>query len=259
MSEHEALIRQWREEGFRLPFEEPGKFYDEAYWSRDKFRLYPAVQAGGDITVCEYLPPAKEWHGFAVTLEAFWYALQYKPSSLVDIGCGAGSLVDYARRDGINAIGCDVSEAAINDPVPGAKGHVFCADITHPAAIRDADVVTATDLMEHIHEDDLDYVINGLYRVAQKHVCLCVCVARKTSDAWTHVKGDPVPLDRAWIAVAGHVTLRPWNWWTKRLTKDGWAPNWPAMHSYDCFWALHPALKAVESWCPANVIIMSKH
>lgn len=260
-AEKEALVKRWLEHGFDLPFDDPESFYSSEYWSREHFRPYPAVQPGGIVQVCEYYPPAPEWHGFAPLLEGLWGALGYKPVSLLDVGCGCGSLVGHARRQGVDACGVDVSRHAVEHPVPDAAGHIFFGDIRGREPTRMYDVVTATDLMEHIHEPDLDGVIDSLLRLTQRHLVMDICVARRPADEWVHESGTPVPLEWAWVAVAGHVTLRPSEWWRKRFLKrtDGlFRIDWPSMYRFAEFMALHPQLKQVESWCPANILMLER-
>lgn len=266
-----ALAHLWRlQGGYRIPLEAPGEFYDDAYWQRGRFRLYPTVQAGGAVGVAEYHPPAAEWHGFTPILEGLWQALGDKPKTMLDIGCGCGSLVAQARRQGIDAVGYDVSRYAIEHPVDGAKGHIYLADVRHPGAAREAQVVISTDLMEHIHEENLDELMQSMLSLTQEHLVMDICVARRPSDVWQHTPGELVPLDRSWIAIAGHVTIMPHQFWADRFlantSRADWLLrmgndshiNWRAMHLFAQHMALHPALSKVESWCPANILILSR-
>jgi len=116
--------------------------------------------------------------------------------------------------------------------------------------------------MEHIHEPYLDGLIDGLLKLTRKHLVMCICVCRLPSDEWEHVLGTQVPLERAWIAVAGHVTLHPHAWWCERFERHaayyGLYINWKAMHKLAQFMALHPSLRTIDSWCPANILILSR-
>lgn len=257
----EKLVEHWEQHGFDLPLDDPASFYSGEYWSRKRFRLYPAVHPGGEIQVCEYLPPAPEWHGLALILEGLWGALDYKPQTLLDVGCGCGSLVGHARRQGVDAVGMDISKHAVEHPVPFAKGHIYLGDVRNPEATRPADMVTATDLMEHIHEPYLDGVIDGLLAMTKRYLVMCICVARRPDDEWVHVMGTPVPLERAWIAVAGHVTLHPHRWWAERFEERAagkFRIDWKGMHRFAQMMALHAALNPVSSWCPANMLFLER-
>ena len=167
----------------------------------------------------------------------------------------------HARRQGIDAFGVDISSHAIENAVENARGHIELADIRCPGAVHEAECVTATDLMEHIHEPDLDGVIDSLLRLATRHLVMCICVPRVPAQEWVHEPGTMVPLEWAWVAVAGHVTLHPSKWWRKRFAArmgEEFVVDWPAMYQFAEFMALHPALKSVDSWCPANILILSR-
>lgn len=255
------LIAHWKTHGFDLPVDDPSAFYSGEYWRRDRFRPFPAVQPGGIVQVAEYHPPAPEWHGFSPLLEGLWGALGYKPATLLDVGCGCGSLVGHARRQGIDACGVDVSAHAIENAVEAARGHIRLADIRNPGEVHEAEVVTATDLMEHIHEPDLDGVIDSLLRLARRHLVMCICVPRVPSQEWVHDPGTTVPLEWAWVAVAGHVTLIPMHKWEERFREraNGTAyVDWERMCRFNRFMCLHHGLKTIEAWSSANILIITK-
>jgi SAM-dependent methyltransferase len=69
---------------------------------------------------------------------------------LLDIGCGAGSLLEAARKHGWNAQGLDVSAGAVKH-VRSLGFEVFEGEL-HEAAFpsRHFDVVTAAELLEHL-------------------------------------------------------------------------------------------------------------
>lgn len=256
-----ALIEHWLTHGFDYPIDDPAAFYSGDYWRRDVFRPYPAVHPGGVIQVAEYYPPAPEWHGFGPLLEGLWGALGYRPATLLDVGCGCGSLVGHARRQGIDARGVDVSAHAIEHAVPDARGYTSRGDIRSPGEVQPAEVVMATDLMEHIHEPDLNGVIDSLLRLTQRHLVMCICIPRVPAQEWVHEPGTPVPLEWAWVAVAGHVTLHPHAWWVERFEAravGAFTVDWRGMARFAQFMALHPALKQVDSWCPANILMLER-
>ncbi len=71
---------------------------------------------------------------------------------LLDIGCGAGNLLQAARKNGWNAQGLDVSAGAVKH-VRGLGFEVFEGELTD-AAFPDQhfDVVTAAELLEHLFD-----------------------------------------------------------------------------------------------------------
>ncbi|HKR15581.1 MAG TPA: class I SAM-dependent methyltransferase [Pyrinomonadaceae bacterium] len=69
---------------------------------------------------------------------------------LLDIGCGAGNLLQAARKNGWNAQGLDVSAGAVKH-VRGLGFEVFEGEL-HDAAFpsQHFDVITAAELLEHL-------------------------------------------------------------------------------------------------------------
>jgi SAM-dependent methyltransferase len=80
------------------------------------------------------------------------FAPYRKTNRLLDIGCGAGSLLEAARKHGWQAQGLDVSSHAATH-VRGLGFEVFEGELPE-AAFPDQhfDVVTAAELLEHIFE-----------------------------------------------------------------------------------------------------------
>ena len=75
-----------------------------------------------------------------------------KTNRLLDIGCGAGSLLQAAARAGWNAVGVEISFPAV-EHVTAAGFEAFCGELAE-ARFPDGhfDVVTASELLEHVPE-----------------------------------------------------------------------------------------------------------
>ena len=80
------------------------------------------------------------------------FAPYRQTNRLLDIGCGAGSLLEAARQHGWQAQGLDVSLHAANH-VRGLGFEVFAGEL-HEAAYpsQHFDVVTAAELLEHVSD-----------------------------------------------------------------------------------------------------------
>lgn len=116
-------------------------------------------------------------------------AEQYDCSSVLDYGCGQGSLAKA-----LNGSGLSVREY---DPaIPGKDGHPVFADL-----------VVCTDVLEHIEPDKLDQVLKHLRILARKAVFLVV----STRPALL-----TLPDGRN-----AHLTVESSAWWEARVTGAG--------------------------------------
>jgi len=78
------------------------------------------------------------------------FAAYRSTNRLLDIGCGAGSLLQAARRAGWDAEGLEVSKPAA-EHVRAEGFRVFCGELSEAAYPSDNfDVVTASEVLEHL-------------------------------------------------------------------------------------------------------------
>lgn len=120
---------------------------------------------------------------------------EYKPSRVLDVGCGEGHLVESFLKAGVDAVGMD------NSPFAGnlIKGHFVVADATKrfPFTDNSFDVCVSKDFFEHLEEKDIDFVYSEMKRVA-KNVVALICY-----------KSDRMFWD--------HKTIKDYLWWKERL------------------------------------------
>ena len=221
------------------------------------------LQANGSLKKWSYFNPDGEWLGCKQITEA--WKIMFNPTNLLDVGCGRGQMVAYARNIGIEAEGFDFSEWATGDE---GRYHrtkaewIKCHDATEPWPYEDGsfELVIALDLLEHIYEDDLDFVIGELYRVASKYVFLQIAVSGsggtqgRDDRGYMFKKGDPVPIGLEGCAVAGHVTVMPETWWHERLYNDDWFSS-RSMVNHFCS-LVDPAI--IKNWVLNSIIALER-
>ncbi len=88
--------------------------------------------------------------------------------SYLDVGCGRGEMVDYAKTIGFSpTLGVDIVPALIDgERVIYGEGHAL------PVADKSWDVVTLFDVIEHLLPGDDEAVCRELARVARRHILL---------------------------------------------------------------------------------------
>lgn len=208
------------------------EYYDEAYFKTPKGKKFR--QADGSLGAWSYANPTGDNAGCKPIVEA-WKTM-FQPKTMLDIGAGRGTLVAYARRAGIEAVGFDFSKWAVSDEgrfAPCKAEWLVEHDATKPFPYPDRafDLTVALDLFEHIYLDDLPRVISELYRVSKKWIFLQIAIAGsgglqgRDEDGYILEKGKPVPVQFEGCAAAGHVTLRKENWWYERFESDDWMPR----------------------------------
>jgi SAM-dependent methyltransferase len=196
-------------------------WYDDKYFADKEGKAFK--QPDGSVKYWGYKNPDGEYIG-ADKIAKAWKTI-FQPENMLDVGCGRGTFVAYARLQGIPALGFDYSEWAIRHPHPKCEpGWIFVHDATKHFSCPDKvfDLVMGTDILEHIYEDDLTFVIDEIYRLSRRWVFLQIPVVDGVREKGYILKrGERIPFEdgRTW---AGHVTVCTADWWRERLERDDW-------------------------------------
>lgn len=202
-------------------------YYGERYFADATGIEY--TDENGNTHTWGYRNAVGEWTGCAPIVEAWKQLLN--PFNMLDIGCGRGTFVTYARDAGIIAEGFDFSKWAIDHPYYRCNRDwikVHDATIKFPYQDDQFDLVINLDLMEHIYAEDCEFVIDEMVRVARKYIFLQIAIVGNGSDpsvsdtGYILQKGVPVPNELQGVAVAGHVTVQPTVFWMSKLFREGW-------------------------------------
>lgn len=128
-----------------------------------------------------------KWAGIVLQL-----AIEYEAGSILDYGCGAGSLAKALRSQPLNGM-----RIAEYDPaIPGKDGL--------PAF---ADLVVCTDVLEHVEKELFPAVLQHLKMLARK--ALWVVVATQESNK------------RLADGRNAHLIVKPAWWWKKKFIRAG--------------------------------------
>jgi len=243
-----------------VPEEFTADYYDRFYFADERGKAFR--RPNGTINHWGYRNPEGEFLGAKEIAEA-WKTI-FQPKNALDVGAGRGTFIAYMRDVGIKAEGFDFSEWAV-----GEGRYKRCRpewlrlhDATKPWPYKDKsfDLVVALDFYEHIYEEDLNFVISEMYRVAKKWVFLQIAVAGtgglqgRSEKGYILKKGEPIPVGLEGCAVAGHCTVCSEEWWYERLDHEDWVPrrdmvNW--------FVALVPN-EIISNWLKNSVIILER-
>jgi SAM-dependent methyltransferase len=246
--------------------------YNDAYWQGKK-----EYQSGGQTH--HYHGPSLTWEGFKMIADIVAPLVPGK--SILDIGCSAGSFVAEFQKRGYDAYGVDISEHAVKYAVPSMKGRLCHADIsskphlytTHhretdfPQVWPDRyDVVSATDLLEHLYEEDLDRTFDWMVAKSNKWLFFCVATCHDPANPssfrnvqeFVHTKGADVPPQWEATAVAGHVHVRRWQYWAKYFQKKQLTIRWDLMYLLQMAREFDKGFLATLGWHHGNTWILEK-
>ena len=128
---------------------------------------------------------------------------------VADLGCSGGALVKNFINEGIEAIGIegsDYSQKNARAEWATIPDNLFTADITKPFFIVDGteigqcDIITAWDVLEHIHENDLGVLISNIRNNLKNNGLFVASVATFADEHY-------------------HVTLKEKDWWLDLFKK----------------------------------------
>jgi 2-polyprenyl-3-methyl-5-hydroxy-6-metoxy-1,4-benzoquinol methylase len=100
----------------------------------------------------------------AVAAVAVFYE-QFKPKSVIDIGCGCGIYLKYFAERGVEIIGYDGSPAALKESLVGDKIKIF--DLARPLRLeKKFDLALCLEVAEHLEEKDADTLVETLINLS---------------------------------------------------------------------------------------------
>ncbi len=202
--------------------------YDEHYYFADK--------VGGK----KYVDSAGQEKIFGYTCGGLWnfqgilnklISLLGKPQSVLDIGAGCGGFVATCKANGIEALGLEFSQCAIDNAILDSRPLLVKWDIedTPWPVTHKYDWVTCIDLFEHLFAERADDVIKEAKRVSAKYIIAKICTAQRPHEEWSAKKAS---LDEVlaqakkegfeWLVVSGHVNSQFPDYWLKKFVDKQW-------------------------------------
>lgn len=135
--------------------------------------------------------PMKKLAGLIVSL--------YTPRSVLDMGCGEGTLVSCLEDLGVHTLGVDWSPAAMEM----AKTPFLLHDLRHPIVLAHFDVTVSLEAAEHVPAEYVDVFVGN---ISQSPFLLF-------SAAPPGVPG------------LYHIHCQPMSWWENKLGDAGLVPD----------------------------------
>ena len=156
---------------------------------------YTTAHLGGDD---DYSWENERWRDFFMSVADRAIALT-NPSSVLDVGCATGMLVQAFVTHGVEAEGIDVSEYAVSHAHADVSGRLRVASATEPLDGR-WDLVTCVEVLEHMSPDEAQTAIDNICGATDR-----VLFSSTPSDfaEATHVNVQPTADWAAWFAERG--------------------------------------------------------
>lgn len=209
-----------------------------------------------------YHGPSLTWDGFDHVADALRVVLPHGP--LLDVGCGGGDLARRLKARGFDPYGVDISEYAIENASVDMRDRLHICDISAspplpPHFPETFKSVIATDLLEHIYEEDLEKTFNWILERTEKWLFFCVATAAHDKKEFILKKGEPVPPRDEKVAVSGHVNVRTFWYWLKFFENF---PNrilrvdWKKMYLFQLRREAIPAWRDTMGWNMQTTFIL---
>ena len=248
-------------------------YYDQLYFADKEGKCYLVPgEKGWKVEHWGYRNPNGEFFGASAIAKAwkkmFWkypeiiatenVAPKLPTFYMLDCGCGRGTFLAYARDEGMQAIGFDYSDWAVNHPYPRCKKewlHNWDATKLWPLSNKDWDLVVALDFYEHLYTDDIDFVIDEMFRVAKKWIFLQIATVDGVREkGYILKKGEPVPNELQANVVAGPVTVQTAQFWYDKLDDEDFIPRRDLVQ---WFTALVPN-EIIRNWLANTIIVLER-
>ncbi len=192
------------------------------------YASYDRISSNADIAA--YLL----WRNFPVTTS-------------LDVGCATGFLVEALRELGVDALGSDISQYAIDHATPGARDHLRVGNLTDGLPFTDGqfELVSTLEILEHIPPSDIPQALKEIRRVCGGLVYATIpSFGHNGSGPDGHFEGKvrpeqlahykslgadyfgPVPdedleVDANGVPIEGHLCIAAFSWWTDRFAEVG--------------------------------------
>lgn len=251
------------------------KYYDYDYFASEQGKQY--CRPDGRVEFWGYKNPNGFWDGCHPIAKAWKEVFGLEKCNtdsglckVCDVGCGRGQFVWALRTLGIEAWGFDFSKWAIENKYKDCQdGWIIQWDATKgwPYGDLSFDLVLALDIMEHIYSDDLNFVINQMYRVSKKWVFLQIAICgtgglqgESGFQGYVLKKGDEIPIELEPVVVAGHVTVRNRQFWIDKLLKDsdGNERKWRVRDDLVIEFIGRVSAAVIDNWLKNTMIILEK-
>jgi len=159
----------------------------------------------------------------------FDLAMLWKPSSLLDLGCGRGEICLHAARNGVTTVGVDYAKEAIaiarrraTDSTELASRMTWiCDDLNAVELDERFDVVVVSDVIEHLAAQEIETMLKRISGFLKANGKL---VLHTFPNSWFY-KYDYPKRRRAAAAIGAHLPAQPRSRFEREMHINEQSPN----------------------------------
>lgn len=148
------------------------------------------------------------------------YEESFHPQNSLDVGCGAGFLVNHFRGKKIQAFGVDGSKYALSIAPQSVRDYLMRVDLENerlPFDDESFDLVTSIEVLEHLQAKKVGGLLNEIERVCKKSGILFVTTPTKYFDSrFAHILQGRGP-----FVNQDHVNVQNRGYWVRQFTLHG--------------------------------------
>ena len=152
------------------------------------------------------------------------------PESIIDAGSGCGGFIATVNHNGINGVGLEFSQFAIDNAILDAKKYLIKCDLSQtPWPVEQHDWVLAIDLCEHLFQEDVDKFVEEAKKKAKKYIIAKICTAQLPREVWSAKKAPyEEVIEQAkregfeWLVASGHVCCEAPQVWIDKFVDSNW-------------------------------------
>jgi len=149
-----------------------------------------------------------DWHeGVAQQIIKITNGLE---GNVIDIGCGTGFLMKHLLAHDINVVGIEISQYAVDHPMPECAGRIFYGDASEiPYEDKSFDWAISFSTLEHISEELTDKCLEEMCRVSKRAFVQIAMICEQASKQKL-LDEDP-----------SHINIHDFKWWNERMERAG--------------------------------------
>jgi SAM-dependent methyltransferase len=128
----------------------------------------------------------------------------------LDVGCAFGYFVRHMQRRGVETFGVDYSRFALEHAPDDVRSQLQWHDLTSENDTFYGEgftIVTCFETLEHIPEPSIGNALQCIHRALAVNGCAVLTICTDQQPGWD---SDPT-----------HVTVKPREWWVRRLAQAG--------------------------------------